>query len=109
MIDNAYKEFKRIAKELNIPVIVLAQLNRNIEHQAEAIPVLSHLKDSGSIEEDSAGVIMLNNPMTSLKNDEQKKGKENLLELYIRKNRFGKLGKCDLYYNMNCQYIDGRI
>lgn len=105
MIDNAYKEFKRIAKDLNVPVFVLAQLNRGIEHQAEAIPVLSHLKDSGSIEEDSAGVIMLNNPMTSLKDEEKKKGKENLLEAYVRKNRFGKLGKCDLYYDMSTQYI----
>src|SRR5689334_11211062 len=48
---------KQIARELNVPVLALAQLSRAVELTKPAIPKLSHLRDSGSIEQD-ADVVM---------------------------------------------------
>ena len=49
---------KVTAKELNLPFLVLSQLNRRVEHERRA-PVLSDLRESGSIEQDSDNVILL--------------------------------------------------
>jgi replicative DNA helicase len=53
---------KRMAKELNIPVLALSQLNRSVESQKPPEPKLSHLRESGSIEQDADIVMMLYRP-----------------------------------------------
>ncbi|NCC41953.1 MAG: replicative DNA helicase, partial [Gammaproteobacteria bacterium] len=53
---------KRMAKELNIPVLALSQLNRSVESQKPPEPKLSHLRESGSIEQDADIVLMLYRP-----------------------------------------------
>ena len=54
------RSFKRLARELNIPVVCLAQLNRNVDNRGKgATPLLSDLKESGAIEQDADTVIFL--------------------------------------------------
>ena len=55
-------ELKNLAKELNIPIILLAQLNRGIKGQVEQVPVLSDLRESGNIEQDADKVIFPHRP-----------------------------------------------
>ena len=70
---------KVLAKELDVPVIVLAQLNRNVEGTKDARPKMSDLRDSGSIEQDADVVILLH------RSPEQPAH----MELNVAKNRHG--------------------
>lgn len=79
---------KAMAKELNVPVLVLAQLNRNIEHQ-ERKPRLSDLRDSGSIEQDADLVMFLHRQDPA----------SNLIQVLIEKHRNGPTGGAELEFD----------
>lgn len=103
-------EFKNIAKECNIPVILLSQLNRNHESSTEKRPELQNLKDSGSIEQDADFVGFIYRPSYYTKGDQSKESdpdfkemneKEYLMysEFIVAKNRNGKLGCVKEYFD----------
>ena len=89
---------KTTAKELNIPIIALAQLNRNLMSRmgSNGKPVLSDLKDSGSIEQDADIVVFLHRPgLLGLAEDPEEQAKT---EVIFAKNRNGQVGSVDMRY-----------
>lgn len=94
------RALKNIAKEFNIPIISLSQLSRNVENRMNQKPILSDLRESGSIEQDADLVLMLSNsqysPSGSI-NDEDTKS----IELIVAKHRNGPTGTVYLTFNGN--------
>lgn len=93
------QNLKLLARELNLPVVALAQLSRNVTGRDDPRPVLSDLRDSGSIEQDADLVLMLHRPDYYNK---YKEGYEetHIAELLVQKNRHGSLGMIELYEQM---------
>ncbi|MFH1173235.1 MAG: replicative DNA helicase [bacterium] len=89
------RALKGIARELDIPVLALSQLSRAVEQQNPPIPRLSHLRESGSIEQD-ADVVMFIYREDLYKQDGQNK---NIADILIAKHRNGPTGKIQLYFN----------
>jgi hypothetical protein len=90
-----------IAKELNVPVLALAQLSRTVEQIKPAIPRLNHLRDSGSIEQD-ADVVMFIYRKAADRNyrpEEIPPEEQNLAEIHIAKHRNGPTGMCRLFFD----------
>lgn len=88
---------KALAKELNIPVLVLAQLNREVEKRAgkdAGVPRVSDLRDSGSIEQDADQIMLLYRPFTTDKDADQEEAK-----VIVGKNRFGETGHINLKWD----------
>ena len=92
---------KQIARELNVPVLALAQLSRAVEMTKPAIPRLSHLRDSGSIEQD-ADVVMFIYRKSADRNyqiDELTPEEKSIAEIHIAKHRNGPTGMVRLFFD----------
>lgn len=106
---------KKIAKDIDVPLVALSQLNRSLEKRKVKRPILSDLRDSGTLEQDSDIVVMLYNDYLyrldeeKMKSeeyteiDEEKEKKEEMpdsfeIELLIRKNRNGPIGSTELNF-----------
>jgi len=87
---------KKLAKELNIPIVVLAQLNREVDKNSSpnARPKLAHLRESGSIEQDADVVTFLHRN----RDDTKKQVESAPAELIIEKNRNGRTGVIPLNF-----------
>lgn len=88
------RSLKALARELDIPVLALSQLNRQVE-QRGGKPRLSDLRDSGSIEQD-ADVVMFIHREDKYNEDSDKK---NIAEILIEKHRNGPTGMIELYFD----------
>lgn len=95
---------KELAKELNVPVLVLAQLNRDAEKRtgaAKGVPRLSDLRESGTIEQDADVVGLLHRAAYSADSEAEALEKAGIAELHIAKNRNGATGRCPLTFIEN--------
>jgi len=85
------RQLKKMAKALAVPVIALHQMNRDIEHRGDGEPVLSDLRDSGSVEQDSDSVLFL-----YVKDEAMTRDKIRIVKCSIAKQRNGPKAKLDL-------------
>ncbi|MRJ09695.1 replicative DNA helicase [Ornithobacterium rhinotracheale] len=92
-ISTISRGLKAIAKELNIPVVALSQLSRNVEKRPDKRPMLSDLRDSGAIEQDADEVMFLYRPeyygIDFWGDEYDLEPTHNQVELIIQKNRHG--------------------
>ena len=94
------RALKNLARQFNIPIIALSQLSRNVENRIDKKPILSDLRESGSIEQDADLVLMLyKNKDFNLK--QTKTQNYDLTELIIAKQRNGPLGNVKLKFDPN--------
>ena len=89
---------KILARELEIPVVALAQLSRRVTDRENPRPVLSDLRESGSIEQDADLVMFLHRPDYYKQNDDNYE-ETHITELLIAKHRHGAVGKIELYFH----------
>lgn len=99
------RRLKFLARELEIPVIALAQVNRASEDRQDHRPRLSDLRESGSIEQDADAVLMLHRP------DRYEPGQqEGIIEIIVAKNRQGPVGEITLaYIKQHMRYEDFKV
>lgn len=100
---------KMLARELNVPVLALSQLSRAIEKRSEdeQTPMLSDLRESGSIEQDADIVIFLHRRITKKEEAEQKtSNRSRKTEVFISKNRQGEVGSFELIFRGDCSIFN---
>lgn len=95
VVSEITRQLKLMAKELDVPVIVLSQLARGPESRTDHRPQLSDLRESGSIEQDADIVIMLYRDAYYNKETE----KQNVSECIVAKNRHGETGTVELVWD----------
>ena len=95
------RNLKGIARELNVPVLALSQLSRLVEQRKPAIPKLSDLRESGSIEQDADVVMFIYRKTAdrSYRPEDIPPDERNIAELHIAKHRNGPTGMVKVFFN----------
>lgn len=99
IVSEISRELKIFAKDLKVPVIALSQLSRSVEQRQDKRPMLSDLRESGSIEQDADIVAFLYREAYYQKEQADSQEANNVTELILEKNRHGSLGKVKLYFH----------
>jgi replicative DNA helicase len=95
------RALKGLARELNIPVLALSQLSRAVENDKPAIPKLSHLRESGSIEQDADVVMFIYRKMSdrNYRIDDIPMEERNIAEVFVAKHRNGPTGTVKMFFD----------
>lgn len=92
-VTDTSNRLKGLARQLGVPVLCLAQLNREVEGRVSGRPKISDLRDSGAIEQDADGILLLNRDMDDVLDDAPAD-----LTCIIGKNRHGRTGDVNLKF-----------
>ena len=91
------RNLKVLARELDVPVLAAAQLSRAVEQRADKKPVLSDLRESGSLEQDADIVMFIYRPDQY----EKETARQNVAEIIVAKHRNGPVGTVELIFRSN--------
>ena len=96
-ISDMTRQLKLLARELDVPILLLCQLNRGPDTRTDHRPVISDLRESGSIEQDADMVILLYRPAAYMDTQEYEMG-DNTSQIIIAKHRHGSTGVVKLLW-----------
>jgi replicative DNA helicase len=99
-ISEISRSLKILARELNVPVVALSQLNRSVESRNPPIPQLADLRESGSIEQDADVVAFMYRPQYYDDNADP-----NITEIHIKKHRNGPTRNIELFFDRDQQRL----
>jgi replicative DNA helicase len=94
-IGSITRSLKALSKELNVPIVVLSQLNRKAEDHSK--PSLSNLRESGSIEQDADNVVFLHIDKNTSRTDTYMP-----IEVIVAKQRNGSVGYVEMFFHAKC-------
>lgn len=103
------RDLKGLAREFNIPILALSQLSRNADSRIDQRPILSDLRESGSIEQDADLILMLYSSKLSSTSNSLVSSKLATTELIIAKQRNGPTGTIKLEFNKDrIQFVESK-
>ena len=93
------RALKALARELNIPVLVISQLSRAVEQRSPQIPRLADLRQSGTIEQDADVVMFIYREDRTRSSQAEESMRKSVADIIIAKHRNGPVGRVELYFD----------
>jgi len=107
VVGDIVRELRDLAGELEVPIILLSQLNRSVENRDNKRPVMSDLRDSGNIEEFADVIIFLYREDYYYPERAKENGTEGIVEVIFAKQRRGPTGTVKLkFYKEYTRFVD---